>query len=135
MPFRLNADLPLGMTAHVVFEAVDRALPATQSATVIGDIIRRAIGFRGLLLSDDLGMKALKGSFGDRTTQCLAAGCDLALHGSGDAAETSAVLDAAGELPDAIADRLTTELARVERASFSTRGVALARLNELLAVA
>jgi beta-N-acetylhexosaminidase len=135
VPFRLNADLPLAMTAHVVFEAIDSRLPATHSPTVIAEVIRDAIGFRGILLSDDLGMKALGGSFGDRAACCLAAGCDLALHCSGDPGETEAVLEAAGELPTAVADRLAAELARVGNAAPSTRGVALARLNELLTVA
>jgi beta-N-acetylhexosaminidase len=134
-PFRLNADLPLAMTAHVVFAAIDPARPATHSPTVIAQAIREAIGFRGVLLSDDLGMNALGGSFGERAARALAAGCDLALHCSGDPTETEAVLEAAGELPPAMVDRLSTELARVGRAVPSTRGVALARLNELLTAA
>lgn len=94
-PFRACRDIPLGMTAHVVYRALDPDHPATTSRRVITDIIRGAIGFDGLLMSDDLGMKALGGSFADRTAASLAAGCDIALHCSGDMAEMQDVLRAA----------------------------------------
>lgn len=86
-PFRMLNDLPLAMTAHVVYTAIDRDNCATNSRRVIDDIIRGHIGFDGLLMSDDLGMKALGGSFASRCQSLLAAGCDLALHCSGDMAE------------------------------------------------
>ena len=135
VPFRMNADLPLAMTAHVVFEAIDPGSPATHSAKVIGEAIRGEIGFGGILLSDDLGMKALGGSFGERAERALAAGCDIALHCSGDAAETLAVLEAAGELPAATLERLDALLQQTASCRPAARGLALARLNELLAVA
>ncbi len=135
VPFRRNADLPLAMTAHVVFEAIDPGIPATHSAKVIGEAIRGEIGFGGILLSDDLGMKALGGSFGERAERALAAGCDVALHCSGDAAETLAVLEAAGELPAATLERLDSLMQQTASCRPAARGLALARLNELLAVA
>ena len=89
--FRSLADLPAAMTAHVVFEAIDAAQPASVSARVTADIIRGAIGFDGLLMSDDLGMKALSGSIAERAEAVIAAGSDVALLCSGDLAETEAV--------------------------------------------
>ncbi|MBD3802809.1 MAG: glycoside hydrolase family 3 protein [Thioclava sp.] len=81
-PFKALSDLPLGMTAHIRFTALDDA-PATQSAKVIA-MIREEIGFGGLLMSDDIGMEALAGGFGTRAAAALAAGCDLVLHCKGD---------------------------------------------------
>jgi beta-N-acetylhexosaminidase len=135
VPFRMNADLPLAMTAHVVFTSLDPALPATHSRKVIGEVIRRSIGFCGILLSDDLGMKALGGSFGERAARAVEAGCDIALHCSGDMAEAEAVLAASGELPAAAEARLAAALAQAGQAAPAPRGAALARLDELLAVA
>jgi beta-N-acetylhexosaminidase len=89
--FRDLADLPAAMTAHVVFEAVDGSLPASISARVTAEIIRGHIGFDGLLMSDDLGMRALSGSVGERAAAVIAAGSDIALLCSGDLAETQAV--------------------------------------------
>lgn len=80
--FKTLRDLPLAMTAHIVYEALDRERCATVSPIVI-DYIRREIGFDGLIMSDDLSMKALEGSFAEKTEQSLAAGCDLVLHGNG----------------------------------------------------
>lgn len=94
-PFRALADLPLAMTAHVVLVALDPARPATLSPPVIA-LIRDRIGFRGLLMTDDLNMGALGGSLADRAAAALAAGCDLALHCNGDLAEMVAVAAAAG---------------------------------------
>lgn len=73
----------MGMTCHVVFEAIDGALPATISPTVISETIRKRIGFEGLLMTDDLGMEALGGTLADRGAKALAAGCDVLLHCSG----------------------------------------------------
>lgn len=88
--FRRLAHLPAAMTAHVVFDAIDAERPASISPRVT-EIIRGAIGFDGLLMSDDLGMKALSGSIGDRAQAVIAAGSDLALVCSGNPAETQAV--------------------------------------------
>ena len=81
--FQPLADLPLAMTAHVVFTAYDASLPATTSPTMIDRVIRGFIGFSGALMSDDVSMEALSGSIGERTAASLAAGCDLALHCNG----------------------------------------------------
>jgi beta-N-acetylhexosaminidase len=90
-PFERLASAPMGMTAHVVYDAWDRERPASLSATVIGDIIRGRIGFDGWLMSDDLGMEALQGNFGSRAAGVVAAGCDVALHCSGKMDEMVAV--------------------------------------------
>lgn len=81
--FRALADLPMAMTAHVVFSALDPAQPATTSATIIREVIRTLIGFQGLLMSDDVSMNALAGSISERTQALVAAGCDLVLHCNG----------------------------------------------------
>ncbi|MCC0052780.1 MAG: beta-N-acetylhexosaminidase [Rhodobiaceae bacterium] len=79
--------LPMAMTAHIVYADIDAEHPATTSAKVIGEIIRGEIGYDGLLMSDDLSMKALKGPFDERTAQALEAGCDVVLHCNGDIEE------------------------------------------------
>ncbi|MCD0421578.1 beta-N-acetylhexosaminidase [Rubrivivax sp. JA1024] len=81
--FRPLADLPMAMTAHVVFSALDPAQPATTSATIIDRVIRESIGFQGLLMSDDVSMNALAGSIAERTRAIVAAGCDVVLHCNG----------------------------------------------------
>lgn len=96
-PFAALADLPMAMTAHIVFSALDGAAPATQSAAMIA-LIRGTIGFDGLLMTDDLNMQALSGDLGLRTARAMAAGCDLALHCKGDLAEMQAVAAAAGDM-------------------------------------
>lgn len=81
--FQPLADLPMAMTAHVVFSALDPAQPATTSATIIAQVIRGRIGFQGLLMSDDVSMNALAGSIAERTRAIIAAGCDIVLHCNG----------------------------------------------------
>ena len=81
--FRPLAGLPLGMTAHVVFSAIDPIDPATTSVTMVQQVIRGFIGFRGLLMSDDVSMNALSGSIAERSSASLAAGCDIVLHCNG----------------------------------------------------
>jgi beta-N-acetylhexosaminidase len=88
------------MTAHVVYTALDGDNPATTSSEVISRTIRRDIGFQGVLVSDDIGMKALGGPFEERAAAVLAAGCDLVLHCSGDTAEMEAVAAGAGPITD-----------------------------------
>jgi beta-N-acetylhexosaminidase len=95
--FRALADLPMAMTAHVVFSAIDATQPATTSATIIEQVIRGAIGFQGLLMSDDVSMNALTGSIAERTCAIVSAGCDMVLHCNGDLAEMRQV---AGEAPE-----------------------------------
>ncbi|MCJ2178489.1 beta-N-acetylhexosaminidase [Novosphingobium album (ex Hu et al. 2023)] len=79
-PFRALADAPVGMTAHVRYTAWDDELPGTLSPFVVGEVIRKRIGFSGLLLTDDLDMEALAGSVPERAARALAAGCDIALN-------------------------------------------------------
>ena len=81
--FQPLADLPMAMTAHVVFSALDPAHPATTSATIIREVIRGVIGFQGLLMSDDVSMNALAGSIAERTRAIVDAGCDMVLHCNG----------------------------------------------------
>jgi beta-N-acetylhexosaminidase len=97
-PFRALAHLPMAMTAHIVFSAIDPGRPATASPAVIRDIIRGRIGFDGLLLSDDVSMNALSGDYGERARAIYDAGCDIVLHCNGRAEEMLAVADAAPEL-------------------------------------
>lgn len=109
-PFRALADLPLAMTAHVIFRALDPDLPATQSAAVVR-LMRDDLGFDGLLMTDDLSMKALAGDFGDRARASLAAGCDVVLHCNGDPAEMQAVVAAVPALAGRAAERAAAALA------------------------
>jgi beta-N-acetylhexosaminidase len=85
--FKALADLPMAMTAHVVFSAIDATQPATTSATIIEQVIRGGIGFQGLLMSDDVSMNALTGSIAERTRAIVSAGCDMVLHCNGELAE------------------------------------------------
>lgn len=103
--FQGLSDLPLGMSAHVVFEAIDPEVPATISRTVIDKVIRGDIGFDGFLFSDDIVMSALRGSPAERARDVLAAGCDAVLHCSGDMPEMIAVADAAQTLTEASSAR------------------------------
>lgn len=109
-PFRRLKAAPMAMTAHVVYTALDRERCATLSPVVI-DLIRSEIGFDGLLMSDDLGMAALGGSFAVRAQDALAAGCDIALHCSGDLGEMQEIVDAVGEIAPEAERRLSTAMA------------------------
>src|SRR4051794_16668808 len=112
--FQPLADLPMAMTAHVVFSALDPAQPATTSATIINQVIRGAIGFQGLLMSDDVSMNALAGTIAERTRAIVNAGCDMILHCNGKLDE---MRDVARETPE-----LTGEaLARANRALASRK--------------
>ncbi len=131
--FKPLAGLPLGMTAHVVFSAIDPVAPATTSVTMVRDVIRGIIGFRGLLMSDDISMGALSGSIAGRSREAIAAGCDIVLHCNGDLAEMAAVAgvvpelagEAAGRAEAALASRRAPEEFDVEAArSMFTRMVA-----------
>lgn len=104
--FAALADAPLGMTGHVLYMSYDPVRPATLSPAVIGRVIRGAIGFRGILMSDDLDMGALCGAKHERAAAALEAGCDLALVCRGDLAESTAVLDAVPAVDGALAARL-----------------------------
>jgi len=99
-PFRRLARMPLAMTAHIVYEDIDPDRPATTSPKVIGEVVRESIGFDGLLMTDDLSMKALGGTFAGRTAAALAAGCDLVLHCNGDGGEMAEIAAAARPLDE-----------------------------------
>ena len=107
VPFRALAGMPWAMTAHIVYAAIDPGLPATLSRRVVAEVIRGEIGFDGVLISDDLSMRALGGNLGERTRQALAAGCDLALHCNGNPAEMAEVAAAAAPISPRTAERLT----------------------------
>jgi len=113
MPFKANADLPAAMTAHVVYEALDAGRPATLSPIVVDRIIRREIGFGGLLISDDLSMRALKGSFRERAEGLFAAGVDIALHCNGDLKEAAEVAAGTPQLQGQALLRAETAFAKL----------------------
>ncbi len=110
--FRPLAGLPLGMTAHVVFSAIDPDAPATTSVTMVREVIRGFIGFRGLLMSDDVSMKALSGTIEERSRAAFAAGCDVVVHCNGDLGEMAAVAGAAPMLAGEAGERAGAALAR-----------------------
>lgn len=114
-PFQVLNDMPAAMTAHVVFSAIDAGHPASTSSKVTRDIIRGEIGFDGLLMSDDLSMKALTGTFAERTQAVLSAGSDLALHCSGVLAEMEKVAGAAPALAGDALRRFRTALKVLSR--------------------
>jgi beta-N-acetylhexosaminidase len=109
-PFAAYADCPMAMTAHVIYEAIDPSAPATQSKKVVKSIIRSELGFQGLLMTDDLSMKALSGTFADKIARAQAAGCDIVLHCSGVMAEMQEVAAAAGPLKGKALARARTAL-------------------------
>ncbi len=110
-PFRMLADMPAAMTAHVVYTAIDAELPASISAKVTAEVIRGHIGFDGLLMSDDLGMKALAGSMRDLAEAVVRAGSDVALHCSGDLAEMEAAASGVPALAGPALVRFETAIA------------------------
>jgi beta-N-acetylhexosaminidase len=103
--FRALRDAPLAMTAHVLLPAFDDRRPATTSPAIMGEVIRNRIGLTGLVMSDDVGMKALRGPFAERARDTIAAGCDVVLHCSGRLAEMREVAAAVPPLEDAAAER------------------------------
>lgn len=116
VPFSALADLPLGMTAHMIFEAVDPYFPATQSGAMI-NLIREELGFAGLLMTDDISMQALSGTPGERASAAMVAGCDVVLHCNGDLTEMAQVAEAAGTLGEGAALRASAALALRDGAS------------------
>ncbi|MBK8174932.1 MAG: beta-N-acetylhexosaminidase [Rhodospirillales bacterium] len=128
-PFAALADMPLAMTAHVVFSTIDPLHPATTSPAVVGRVIREGIGFDGLLISDDLCMRALAGTPAARTHAALAAGCDVVLHCNGDIAQMQDVAKACPSLTSAAQARL--ERAQALRAITAEPFDAIAALTRL----
>lgn len=126
LPFALNVDLPWAMSAHIVYPAWDPVLPATLSSTVISTIIRHRIGFQGVLVTDDLAMKALSGSPAALARQALEAGCDVALYCSGEFAPTADLLEQCAPLASSATARLAAarSLARRRLMPLSARSLA-----------
>ena len=130
--FRSLDQCPIAMTAHVVYESIDPQRPATTSPKVIRDVIRGEIGFNGLLMSDDLSMKALDGPLSVRAKAALFAGCDLALHCNGDMDEMRDVASDVKELEGLPLKRSAAALAQLSAPSPFDAPAAEARLADLL---
>jgi beta-N-acetylhexosaminidase len=130
--FRPLADLPMAMTAHVVFSALDPAQPATTSATIIRQVIRGQIGFQGLLMSDDVSMNALAGSIAERTRAIVNAGCDMVLHCNGKLNEMRDVARETPELTGEALQRASRALASRKPPEPLDRPAARAELDALL---
>ena len=132
VPFRSLSQCPIAMTAHVVYESIDPQRPATTSPKVIRDVIRGEIGFNGLLMSDDLSMKALDGPLSVRARLSLFAGCDLALHCNGDMDEMRHVAAGVSELTGPALKRSEHALAHLAAPTPFDHEAAEARLAALL---
>ena len=130
--FQPLADLPMAMTAHVVFSAIDPAQPATTSATMIEQVIRGVIGFQGLLMSDDVSMNALAGSIAERTRAIVDAGCDMVLHCNGKLDEMREVARLTPELSGQALVRADRALASRKPPEPLDRQAARAELDALI---
>jgi beta-N-acetylhexosaminidase len=130
--FQPLADLPMAMTAHVVFSALDPAHPATTSATIIRQVIRGGIGFQGLLMSDDVSMNALAGSIAERTRAIVNAGCDMVLHCNGKLDEMRDVARETPELTGEALNRANRALASRKQPEPLDRLAARAELDALI---
>jgi beta-N-acetylhexosaminidase len=135
-PFERLRWAPMGMVAHILFEAWDAERPSSQSPFVIEEIIRKRIGFDGWLMTDDLGMQALSGNPGTRAAMALAAGCDVALHCSGKMDEMIDVAASVGALTPESIDRMTRAMAgALNEAEGPDLAESSAKRDELLALA
>jgi beta-N-acetylhexosaminidase len=112
-PFIALADAPLAMTAHILLPVFDDERPASVSPVIMSEVIRDLIGLKGLVMSDDIGMAALGGSFAERASAVVAAGCDVALHCSGELAEMVEVAGAVPPLAGASAERFARALSEL----------------------
>ena len=135
-PFRALSHAPIGMTGHLLFTAWDRDHPATQSRFIIEDVIRRRIGFDGLLLTDDLDMEALSGSVPDRAVKAIAAGCDIALNCWAKMEDMVGIAERLPAMSAATTRRLEAALAdtRISAGDAAARDAALARRDAYLAL-
>jgi beta-N-acetylhexosaminidase len=131
LPFAAFADAPMAMTAHIVYTAIDSEQPATLSRKIIAKVIRKAIGFDGLLMTDDLSMRALSGSFTDKVKGALAAGCDIVLHCNGKLEEMTEVAEAAGALKGRAMTRARRALKGQRKPGKFDRRMALKDLERL----
>src|ERR1700742_325274 len=130
--FRPLANLPMAMTAHVVFSALDPVHPATTSATIVERVIRGAIGFQGLLMSDDVSMNALSGSIAERTRAIFLAGCDMVLHCNGNLGEMREVAAETPELSGIALGRAERALASRGAPQPFDRAAAQAELDAMI---
>lgn len=130
--FKPLADMPWAMTAHVVYTAIDDERPATTSPRMVSEIIRRHIGFEGVLVSDDLSMKALKGDLASRARASISAGCDLVLHCTGVYDEMKEVATVLKPMSAELLGRVAKARAMAPAPKPFDRAAALERLNELL---
>ena len=112
-PFRALADAPLAMTAHVLIPAFDDRRPASVSPVIMGEVIRDRLGLKGLVMSDDIGMQALGGPYAERARDVIAAGCDVALHCSGELSEMLEIGPAVPPLDGIAAERFAQARARL----------------------
>jgi beta-N-acetylhexosaminidase len=132
-PFKALADMPWAMTAHIVYDDIDAGAAATLSHKVVAQVIRGEIGFDGVLVSDDLSMRALGGGFADRAAGALAAGCDLVLHCNGDMTEMTAIAGATARLTPAARERIDRAEVRRGAAQPIDRATLAARFSALMA--
>ncbi|AQX28292.1 MULTISPECIES: beta-N-acetylhexosaminidase [unclassified Bartonella] len=139
VPFKNLSDLPAAMTAHIVYEAIDDKLPATLSKRVIENVIRKKIGFDGLLMSDDLSMKALSGSklsknLSDLTSKIFSAGCDIVLHCHGKQQEMHLVANAAPFLEGKALERVCDICFKVTKPDHSDEDALREEFSNLVAL-
>lgn len=134
-PFATLSSAPMAMTAHVVFEAWDAQNPATLSPTVIGDVIRGRIGFDGLLMTDDIDMKALTGAPADKAAAAIAAGCDVVLDCWARLDEMAAIADRLDVIAPASRGRLDRAMAGIGRVGTVPIAELIATRDRLLAIA
>lgn len=136
-PFETLSWAPMGMMAHVVYTAWDSERPASQSPIVVDKIVRSRIGFDGWLMSDDIGMEALKGGFGERAAGVIAAGCDAVLHCSGNLDEMIAVAGAVPQMSKESEARLARAMETIAARTGGKDEVdaLIAKRDELLAIA
>ncbi len=131
-PFVALAGAPWAMTGPLVYTAIDPDNPATMSHAVIAEVIRAAIGFDGVLVTDDLSMAALNGDFAARASKSLAAGCDVVLHCNGKAEEMTAAMGGVGPLSAEATRRLSAAAARPSSPEDLDTAALAARLERLL---
>jgi len=131
-PFKAFRDAPMAMSAHLVYTAIDPERPATTSPIVVLEVMRREIGFDGLIMSDDVSMKALGGPFDERTRAIFAAGLDIVLHCNGDLAEARAVASASPELSGVSLRRAEAALRSIRNPQPFDAGEAAAKFGAIM---
>jgi len=131
IPFKKLSNMPIAMTAHIKYTAIDKNQPATLSKKVI-DLIRTEIGFTGVILTDDLSMKALQGNFARRTINSIKAGCDIVLHCNGIMAEMKQIAEACPKFTDKSLARLNNAKTLLKNPENFNQQQAIVRLEEIL---